>query len=51
MSRVFLARYRSRCGLCEKPIEPGDDVCYVDDEPCHAACAEDAGEDVDGVLS
>jgi hypothetical protein len=39
---VFEARYRGRCGVGGDDIEPGDDVCYLDDEVCHECCAEDA---------
>lgn len=39
--RIFRALYSgTRCGACDKLIEEGDEVCYVDDELCHADCAE-----------
>ena len=45
MAKVFLARYSGTpCGSCGDRIEEGDEVCYVDDELCHAQCAEEEGE-------
>ena len=41
-SRPFEAKYPGRCGLCDDDIDPGDEVCYADDEVCHLDCAEDA---------
>jgi hypothetical protein len=41
MSGVFPARYSGRCATdCGSRIEPGDDVCFVDDELVHADCAD-----------
>lgn len=37
---TFIAEYTSRCGLCDRDIEPGDEATYVDDEPVHVECAE-----------
>lgn len=46
--RVFEAQYDGPCGLdCGRRIEPGDQIVWIDDEVCHAGCAEDAGEEVD----
>ena len=36
------AKYRSRCGICDEWIEPGDLIVYVDDEPCHERCEDEA---------
>lgn len=40
----FTAAWGGRCASeqCSTPIEPGDDVIYVDDELFHDACASDA---------
>lgn len=36
---TFLARYGGRCaGDCDRRIEPGDEVEYVDDELVHTGC-------------
>ena len=46
--RSFRARYGgSRCAICDDKIEEDDLVVYIDDELCHAGCAEDEGEEVD----
>ena len=34
-----------RCGLCDEPIEPGEQTVYVDDERCHERCAHAEEED------
>lgn len=31
----------TRCGVCDEPIAEGAETCYVDDERCHAECADD----------
>lgn len=36
--RTFRARYPGRCGNCDEPIEPGDEVTYVDEDVVHADC-------------
>jgi hypothetical protein len=42
---VFVAKYSTgRCGECQERINEGDECCYVDDEICHAECAEEAEE-------
>lgn len=44
--RLLLVRGRRatrRCGICDEQIERGEPRRYVDDEPCHVACAA-AGE-------
>jgi hypothetical protein len=33
-----------RCGICDEPFEPGEPTVYVDDERCHAECAERESE-------
>lgn len=46
--RVFEARYYGRCGCgCGDRIQPGDEVCYEDDELVLAEHATDPryGED------
>lgn len=41
----FPARYPGRCAAaCGHPIEPGDDVQYVDDQLVHANCQPPAPE-------
>lgn len=45
--RVFVAGFDSPCGLCDEDIKEGDEAVYVDDEPCHAECAEREGEPVE----
>lgn len=40
---IWVARYGSRCGICDKSILEGDECCYVDDEPAHAECAREQG--------
>jgi hypothetical protein len=37
--RTFAARYPGRCPAGD-PIEPGDEVTYVDEQLAHAVCAE-----------
>lgn len=32
----------TRCGICDEPIAEDAETCYVDDERCHAECADDA---------
>lgn len=47
MPRAWTAAFSgSRCGICSGRIEEGDECVHIDDEPCHAQCAEDEGEDV-----
>lgn len=40
----FTAKYSARCasGICDRRIEPGDQVVYVDQELFHDECALDA---------
>jgi hypothetical protein len=33
--------------LCERGIEEDDEAVFVDDEPCHATCAEADGYEVE----
>lgn len=41
---TFTARYPGRChAACGEPIEPGDDLEYLDDKPVHADCTTDLG--------
>lgn len=41
----FRARYEgTRCGLCGDEIQVDDLARYVDDELCHAACADEEEE-------
>lgn len=40
-TRTFQARYRGRCLACDDQIEPGDDVCYDEDDLVHAECADE----------
>lgn len=40
MNTTFEAKYSSRCPDCPEPIEPGDEVVYVDDTVVHARCEE-----------
>jgi hypothetical protein len=35
------ASYESRCGICDETIFAGDQIVVVDDEWCHADCAEE----------
>lgn len=44
MSRVFEARYPGTCGECGDDIDPGDEVCYEDDELIHADCSTELEE-------
>jgi hypothetical protein len=37
--RTFEARYSGRCAAGD-PIEPGDEVAYVDEQLVHADCAD-----------
>jgi hypothetical protein len=37
--RTFEARYPGRCAAGD-PIEPGDEVAYVDEQLVHADCAD-----------
>lgn len=37
--KVFEAKYRGICAVCDETIYPGDDVGYEDDELIHAGCA------------
>jgi hypothetical protein len=37
--RTFEARYAGRCAAGD-PIEPGDEVAYVDEQLVHADCAD-----------
>lgn len=37
------SRPHLRCGICEGPIESGQETVYVDDERCHRECAEEGG--------
>lgn len=48
MSRItgFIAKYSGRCGICDETIKAGDESCFVDDEICHADCAEEEGHEV-----
>ena len=39
VARVFEARYPGECAGCGEPIEPGDQVSYVDDELLGGCCA------------
>jgi hypothetical protein len=45
MSATFEAKYRSRSSspVCDRPIRPGDDVVFVDQELFHDECALDDG--------
>lgn len=37
---TFPARYPGRCGVCDGPIRPGQEVTYVEDELAHGACPQ-----------
>lgn len=45
MAQTFEARYRGRCAsaACDRPIEQGDQVVFVDQGLFHDECALDAG--------
>jgi hypothetical protein len=47
--RTYVANFHGApCGLgCEREIRQGDDIVKIDDEWCHAECAEDDGHDVE----
>jgi hypothetical protein len=47
VTRVTIASYDSVCGICLEPIEEFDEIATVNDEWCHAQCAEDAGEELE----
>lgn len=47
MKAFVAARDGGRCGMCDLLIREGDDVVYVEDEICHADCAQDDGYDVE----
>lgn len=41
-SKPFEARWGgTRCAVCDDDIQPGEDVCYYEDELCHLDCVED----------
>lgn len=44
MARVstFTARYEGWCAHCPNMIEPGDEVCYLDDEIACEECTTQA---------
>jgi hypothetical protein len=44
-SKIFAAAYPGECAECFDPIEPGDDVQYVDDELVHADCNPELDDD------
>ena len=49
--KTFIAQYRSQCGRCDQPIEPGETATYEDDEVVHAAnCAESVELDGAGTV-
>lgn len=41
MATTFAAKYRGTCAdqNCTRPVEPGDDVVFVDQELFHDECA------------
>lgn len=40
MASTFTARFRGRCYAdCGEPIEPGDDVAYVNEHLMHVDCS------------
>ena len=39
-SRMFVARYESRCGLCHFDVREGDGVRFADGVVCHVGCAD-----------
>ncbi len=41
------ATHKSTCGLCDCQIDEADLIVKVDDEWCHAQCAEDEGYGVE----
>jgi hypothetical protein len=41
----MIARFPGRCGLCQRPIEEGDEIVQLDDEWVHEACADDEEDD------
>lgn len=44
---IRIANFNGRCGYdCGRMIHEGDDIVRVDDEWCHATCAEDDGHEV-----
>jgi hypothetical protein len=44
---TFTARYPGRChASCGESIEPGDLCAYVDDQPVHSWCADQAADDL-----
>jgi predicted restriction endonuclease len=47
VTRVVVAAYDSVCGLCGGRIVEGDEIVAIDDEWCHAQCAEDDGEELE----
>lgn len=36
-----IARFESRCGICDQPIRDGDEIVCVEDEWCHAECGRE----------
>ncbi|WP_336715388.1 hypothetical protein [Arthrobacter sp. USHLN218] len=43
MSATFEAKYHGHCHAgCLDPIEPGDDVTFVNHKLVHAECADDS---------
>lgn len=42
MAAAVEATFRSRCGVCDEPIEEGDAIVCVDDEWIHEHCEEEA---------
>lgn len=42
MARTFTAAYDGECAECYGAIFEGDEIGYVDDEVCCAACCEAA---------
>lgn len=43
----MIAVYTSRCACCDEPILAGDEIVTVDDDWCHAECADDYPEEED----
>ncbi|MDO4254357.1 MAG: hypothetical protein Q4C81_04305 [Kocuria sp.] len=44
MAQTFAAKYRGPCGsaVCDRRVEPGDQVVFVDQQLFHDECALDS---------
>lgn len=45
--RATVARFRSRCGICQEAITPNaDTIVCIEDEWAHVECAESEGFEI-----